>query len=306
MFIVERVEERILSLPAREVSGNGIKSLSSGLAQRIALKLSDRPMYVIELAKALKVHEQRVYYHIRQLEKAGIVREDKHEPKAGAVAKYYRLTEPAFIMRFKEMEESHKQILPKDNPEFLKPFIENDQFNANIIVGSPDPHGPEKARSRDGYYGIDLALFIGSFLSYTPMPSVRLDTEVRDDDLKKNLIIIGGPIVNKITAEINRKMPIFFDQDLQWAIHSSVSGNTYPSDESGLIVKSKNPYNHNHHLLLVAGKRYSGTRAAIIGFLKKFDDISKGNVHDRSIKARVVEGVDLDSDGLIDSVEIRE
>jgi len=78
------------------------------------------------------------------------------------------------------------------------------------------------------------------------------------------------------------------------------------SDESGLIVKAKSPYNSDKSILVVAGKRYSGTRAAIVAFLRHFKEIQAGNVHNRKINAKVVEGVDLDSDGIIDDAEIRE
>ena len=59
-------------------------------------------------------------------------------------------------------------------------------------------------------------------------------------------------------------------------------------------------------LLIVAGKRFSGTRAAIIAFLKHFKRIAAGNIHDSHTLANVVEGVDLDSDGIVDDVEFRE
>jgi len=47
-------------------------------------------------------------------------------------------------------------------------------------------------------------------------------------------------------------------------------------------------------------------RVRDIAFLKNFRKITSGNVHNPSIKANVVEGVDLDSDGIIDDVEFRE
>ena len=71
-------------------------------------------------------------------------------------------------------------------------------------------------------------------------------------------------------------------------------------------MKAKNPFNPEKSILVVAGKRYMGTRAATIAFLKNFKEISRGNVHNRAIKARVVEGIDLDSDGIIDDIEFRE
>jgi hypothetical protein len=56
------------------------------------------------------------------------------------------------------------------------------------IVGSPDPHGPSKARSKDGYFGMDLALFLGTFLSNITGSKVKLDTEIQDKDLENNNI----------------------------------------------------------------------------------------------------------------------
>ena len=135
---------------------------------------------------------------------------------------------------------------------------------------------------------------------------VKLDTEVRDKDLQQNLIIVGGPIVNKITERINKHLPIRFEKEQQWSIYSTLSRNLYPEDEAGLIVSVENPLVKSKHLLVVAGKRYSGTRAAIIAFLKHFKQIESGNVHQSNVNAKVVEGIDLDSDGIIDDVEFRE
>ncbi len=307
MFLVDQNKGGFTSLPAQEIRPEDAKNLSSDLAIRILKLLSAKLMYPIELAHELKVHEQKVYYHIRNLEKAGIIRVVKQEGRQGAVAKYYALEKPAVVVRFKGMEETHKLLNMKGSSEFLEPFIKDGQLNALIIVGSPDPHGPEKARSKDGYYGMDLALFLGTFLNYVPKFYVKLDTDAREEDLRNNnLILIGGPVVNRVTWMANPKLPVRFDKEQHWAIHSTISDNTYPTDESGLIVKAKSPFNPDKSILVVAGKRYFGTRAAIIAFLKHFDELAAGNVHSRSVKARVVEGVDMDSDGLIDEAEFRE
>ena len=305
MFVIKKEKNQILSLPVKEITVKEAKNFSSDLALKILKLLIKKPMYPIELAKELKVHEQKIYYHIKNLEKSGIIKINKKEIKQGAVAKYYSLDKPALVIRLKEFEETQK-IMPRSSSEFLEPFIKNSQLDAMIVVGSPDPHGPEKARSRDGYYGIDLALFLGTFLNYVPDLNVKLDTEVRKEELKNNLILLGGPIVNKITKEINEKMPIFFDKNNHWAVKSNISKNVYPTDETGLIVNFKNPFNKEKNILLVAGKRYSGTRAAIIAFLKYFKEVAKGNIHNNKIKARVVEGIDLNSDGIIDDIEFRE
>ena len=303
MFIIDKQKNEVYSLPAKEISAEHAKSISSELAQKILNLLAKESMYPIEIAKTLKVHEQKVYYHIKNLQKAGIINVVKKETKHGATANFYALTEPAFVIKFKNFETTSKIAQIRNESDFLEPFIKNGQLDSMIIVGSPDPHGPDKARSRDGYYGMDLALFMRSFLNYVPKFNVKLDTEVREDGLNNNLILIGGPLVNKVVEKVNPKLPIRFENG---NIKSTISNETYPQDECGLIVKAKSPFSKDKYVLVVAGKRFSGTRAAIIAFLKDFKKITNGNVHNPSIKAKVVEGIDLDSDGIIDDVEFRE
>ena len=303
MFVIDKQKNEVYSLPAKEINVENARSVSSPLAHKILNLLSKEPMYPIDVAKSLKVHEQKIYYHIRNLKKAGIIKIVREETKQGATANFYALTEPAFVIKFKNFETTSKIGQIRNESEFLEPFIKDGKMDSLIIVGSPDPHGPDKARSRDGYYGMDLALFLGTFLNYVPKFNVKLDTEVRDEDFNNNLILIGGPVVNKVVEKVNSKLPIRFEDG---NIKSTISNETYPQDECGLIVKAKSPITKDKFVLVVAGKRYSGTRAAIIAFLKDFKKITNGNIHNPSIKAKVVEGIDLDSDGIIDDIEFRE
>ncbi len=306
MYVVDKNKEKVVSLPAKELEFKSIRSISSKLAQDILKVIGEKISYPKEIAKKLNVHEQKVYYHVRNLEKAKVIEVSKTEVVSGAVANFYKLVKPSFVVKFKEFQETSKLAGLSERPKsFLEPFIENGNLNAVIIVGSPDPHGPEKARSKDGYYGIDLALFLGTFLNYIPSLNVRLDTEARKEDLEKNLILIGGPVVNSISLRINDKLPVKFIKEDNWKI-KSFSGKEYLSDETGVIVKVKNPFNPKKKLLLVAGKRHSGTRAVMIAFIKYFSEVIKGNKFDNKIMAKVVEGVDLDSDGIVDDVEILE
>jgi len=307
MFVVDKRKKEILSLPAKEVKIKQLKAVKSKLARRILEELAKKSNYPKEIARILKVNEQKVYYHIRNLEKARIIEVSKTEIVQGAHANFYKLLQPALVVKFKEFEETSRIAgVDEKQSSFFEPFVEDGELKASIIVGSPDPHGPEKARSRDGYYGIDFALFLGTFLNYVHGLNVMLDTEVRSEDLKDNLILIGGPVINTVTAKINDKLPIKFDKEKNWGIHSSVSGKVYHSDESGVIVKIKNPFNAKKKILLIAGKRFMGTKAVMIAFLKKFDKIIEGNIHDNKVMAKVVEGVDLDSDGIVDDVEVLE
>ena len=305
MFVIKYKEGKTFSLPSKQLKISQVKSLGSDLAHKIIEYIADSPSYPKEIAKALKVDEQKVYYHIHNLEKDGIIKVIRKEVAKGGKAKVYALAEPSFYISFKQFEETQKLFqLKEEHKRFLEPFVQDGVLNTIIIVGSPDPHGPEKARSRDGYYGIDLALFLGTYLNYVPKLNVKLDTEVRTEDLRdNNIILIGGPVVNSITAKVNSKLAICFREN---NIFSTISNKTYTSEETGLIVKAKNPFNHEKSMLVIAGKRFSGTRATIISFIKHFDQICQGNRNNNRIYAKVVEGIDLDSDGIVDEVDILE
>lgn len=280
------------------------QALFAPLAYKVLSLLAFTPDYPASLAKKLHVHEQKVYYHIRKLERAGIISVTREEIMGGSTAKFYAVS-PALCVLLGDMKPTTKiQHLSAEEESYLSPFITNGQLNAKIVTGSPDPHGPEKARSRDGYYGIDLGLFLGKYLHHTPAPAVKLDTEFRKEDWQNNLILLGGPITNRIVAQVNKYLPVRFETN--HSLHSTISNQDYVADEVGVVQKIPNPFCAGKTILLIAGKRYIGTRAAIIAFLQAFPEILKGNRVKRSVFATVVEGIDMDSDGLIDTVEIRE
>lgn len=298
MNLVREENGKIYLLDTKEINSFP----HSNLATKILSSLAKKPSYPKEIANKLNVHEQKIYYHIRNMEKAGIIRMIKKEEHGGAMAKIYALTKPSFFVRFKDFELSNR--IPKTSNAFLEPFISDGILNAKIVVGSPDPHGPEKARARDISYAIELALFFGTFINDFKKPSTVFDTEIHENDLRNNLILIGGPVTNKITRKINEKMPIKFDERKN--ILSALTKKKYSTDESGLIVKIKNPYDESKRILVIAGKRYSGTKAAILALLKNFDEICAGNKYNKKVCAKVVEGLDLDYDGITDDVRILE
>jgi len=311
-WIVEQKNGKTFSLMTKLLEPKQLKVALSPLAWKILKVLVEKPNYPKEIGDKLKVNEQKIYYHIRNLEKVGLIEKIREEKRQGALAKFYTLTDYAFTLLLKPLEESQKVFqLKKEYKNFLEPFIENGKLNALIIMGSPEPHGLSKARAKDGLFATDLGLFLGAFLNYTPEVSTKLDTEVREEHLKNNLILIGGPGVNSITAKINSKLPILFErikdkENFYSGFHSNVSGKNYAEEECGIIVKMKNPFDKTKDILVIAGRRFSGTRAAILAFLQKFDEICKGNSYDSKIFARVVEGIDKNSDGIIDSVEFLE
>jgi DNA-binding PadR family transcriptional regulator len=303
---LEENEDGLRSLPCNAMSLTQLKAGGSAMAQRILALLAQRPRYSHEIAKELKVHEQKVYYHVRKLEQAKLIREERREEISGASAKYFRLASSGFAVLLAEPQPSTAIRLEKEeHRRFLAPFISEGKPDFLIVVGSPDAHGPQMARGKDGSYAIDLGLFLGSFLSEHPGPVMKLDTEFRKEDWKRNLIIIGGPIVNTVTERINKSLPIRFVEDGK-KILSTITTTTYESDEIGVVEKIPNPFAKEKAVLFIAGRRQAGTKAAMLAFLRHFDELISGNAKKRGVMARVIEGRDLDSDGVVDEVRFRE
>ncbi|MFH8080457.1 MAG: ArsR family transcriptional regulator [Candidatus Aenigmatarchaeota archaeon] len=291
---------------------NNPKSLScfsNDLCLKVIKEIAKSPCCTMDIARRLKQHEQKIYYHIRKLEKYGIIKLEGIEERVGATAKIYSLSSPTFS--FKILDEYYTKN-PKVKPlevKFLRPFIENSKFNALIIVGSPDPHGKYKAQASDGYCAINLGAFLGQFVSQIKLPIYKLDTQVNDNDLKKNLIIIGGPKINMIAERINEKLPIYFnysDELLDWTIISTLSKKIYKEKEIGVIERLKNPFNEEKEIIFLSGKGFRGTISAVIGFTNYLKKVSEGNLYDSKVIARVVRGIDGDGDGLIDDVDFLE
>jgi DNA-binding transcriptional ArsR family regulator len=302
MYLIKKQKDQILSLASEEINPKDAKVFGSKLARRIVKSLSEKESYPKELAKELGVHEQKVYYHIRKLETANIVKTSRTETHQGATAKYYALTKPSFFIKLKEFKEISRNLPPYEN-KFLDPFIQNGELNSIIIMGSPDPHGEHKARSRDNLSGMDLALLLGTFVNHFPENSIFNDTQIKDIDLKQNLIILGGPIVNGLTKKINLKLPIRFAKK---TIHSTITNKEYHNDKNGIIIKCDNPFDKSKKILLIAGLRLIGTRACILALSKYMEEISKPNKYDKKVFAKVIEGADINSDGKVDEIEILE
>jgi DNA-binding transcriptional ArsR family regulator len=89
---------------AKEISmiddSQKLKMILGNLSWKILTLLSKKEMYPMEIARQLGMHEQKVYYHIRKLAKAGAITIEREERKKGATAKYYKTVSPAFGIEF--------------------------------------------------------------------------------------------------------------------------------------------------------------------------------------------------------------
>ncbi len=282
-----------------------LKVVASPLGWRVFKQLTE-PACPMDIAKRLGVHEQRVYYYINKFRQAGLIRELRTEQRHGAVAKFFQATHNAFALTTGDVPFQSLSIKSPVKSKLLFPFVQEGRLNATIVVGSPDPHGPWKARASDACCAIDFALFLGAFSSGERLPNYRLDIEVREREMRGNLVLIGGPTVNMITRRVNKKLPIYIDAAHDKNIVSTLSKKTYTAEDCGIIDIIDNPKNRKAKILVLAGKRFAGTRAAVLALVNRMEDVFKGNKWDKSVKCRVVKGYDMDGDGIIDTAEFLE
>lgn len=303
-YFVEETEKGQRAYKTHVMSPRRLNVFNSELALKILEELSKKPQCAMDVARKLKQHEQKIYYHLRRLQEAGIVKLERTEERVGALAKIFSVPHPYLTVKLFEGEHLEEIKTRAKEIEFFQPFIKNGKLDATIVVGSPDPHGKYGVQASDGYAAIDFALFLGTLLKNAE-PNYKLDTHLRDEDLKQNLILIGGPKANILIDKINNKLPIYFDSKNEFNMVSTFTKTTYDSDEVGIVIKMQNPFAKDKHILVISGKRFKGTRAGILAvtnYLKKLDEGNKFN----SGVARVVRGIDRDSDGRIDDVEFLE
>src|SRR5947199_8268153 len=157
-------------------------AVASPVAWRILQELAKAPDYPNALAARLKVHEQKVYYHVRRLEAAGFLEVVREEPKRGASARILAPTADAFAIVLKGRGS------PVSSPmlahagavtRFLEEFTRDGTFAGSIVVGSRYTHGPFNTTARDSPSAGELAFFFGGLLAAPKALRGRLDTEAK-------------------------------------------------------------------------------------------------------------------------------
>ncbi|MBR9689355.1 MAG: helix-turn-helix domain-containing protein [Candidatus Altiarchaeota archaeon] len=263
-----------------------LKALAHPIREKIMQMTLKTPMYPVEIARKLGMIEQKIYYHIQILKKAKIVKEVEERQMRGGKAKLITPTATAFGYIMPQAK-GGEVLTYSDYP----PFVVGGVVDAKIVVGSPDPHGPNRARARDGHLAAELASFFGR-MGTIPWPFIFTDIELKD--MSGNIIILGGPVVNIVASKFNSFMPVQF---VERAIKSPKK--EYTEDWCGFVAMSDNPEDPGKKIIEIAGRTGSGTRAAILGLRKYFKEVEeRGYI--------VVQGFDEDGDGIVDSIDLLE
>jgi DNA-binding transcriptional ArsR family regulator len=296
---------------------HNLKMILGNLSWKILTMLSKEEMYPLEIARQLGVHEQKVYYHIRKLAKAGAITVEREEKKKGATAKYYKTVSPAFGIEFpmgyKTIQKISLLNIDAKIQRFFNEFVdERGVLEAKIVVGSPTPHGPFKTSARDGHYAAHLTLFIGQFAKMPKDFAIKLDVDVKaEKEEKNNLILVGGPGTNLLAQDINEYLPIRFNMQssdqgfLLGGLSSEKTARVYTADAAGLIAKIMNPWDKTKRIVVLAGNKAVGTKACVLALTSFWKKTLQGYRGERSF-ATVIQGFDLDGDGKVDSIEVME
>jgi len=294
-----------------------LKMILNKLSWRILVMLSEKEMYPLEIAKTLRIHEQKVYYHVRKLVKAGAIAVTREEEKKGATAKYYRAVSPAFGIELPQEYRTIKNLslLSMDErvQKFFRGFIRGDgTFEGKVVVGSPTPHGPFRTSARDGHYASHLTFFLGQFVKMPEEFAIKLDVDVKaEKEEKNNLILVGGPGTNLLAQEVNDYLPIRFNMQpseegyLFGGLVSRKTSRVYTADTVGLVAKITNPWDGAKQVMILAGNKAVGTKACVLALANFWRKTLKGYDGEDTF-AKVIQGFDLDGDGKVDSIEVLE
>ena len=310
--LIENDERGVFSRKTEILEGmEGLKALAHPLRIKILESIIREPKYPSALADELGISEQSMYYHMKKLKESGIVSVVSEEFRGGSVAKFYESVADAFAFTVPGSQEMPVERDFSTGPEGLKSFfssfLDSGSLDLDIVVGSPDPHGPNQVRGRDGHHGIDLAAVLGN-VGHLEGSIVSLDVDVVDEEsMKGNKILVGGPLTNMATEKFNDSMPVRFAMERfpYRELESLQSGDSYMDENIGVISRCRNPFDSESSVVMVAGVRNSGTRAAVMAVTEFHEKVFED--YDGEDKwGRVVKGMDMDGDGEIDDIKILE
>ncbi len=282
-----------------------LKALANENTVNMLRRLSKKPAALDAIAKMLKTNKKAAALQLEKLKKARII--DEMAASSGKRTKelVYKRTANSFSfeiedaniklnLREKEMDEATRKFYSK--------FIDGGKFNGYICVGSPDPHGEYKSIARDTHYALYMSMFLGQYVELPTNFPIVLDTEVISRNLfKENLLVIGGPVTNLITRDINSYMPIKFIKEEGWGLKDKTG--LHIREYEGLVTKIRNPFDKSKDIIVIAGIRNHGTFASVLG-ATRFAGITLRNYGSEDAWGAVVRGYDIDGDGQIDSIEI--
>ena len=142
-----------------------------------------------------------------------------------------------------------------------KPFL-NDNIVNVVLTTRPGPL--ERSTPRISFNEMQAYANINKTLSNINISTIPVSSEMTTKEhLDKNLIILGGPIANKVTENfwplISKQLPFYFDQEKMTIIAGQreycpqLDENNILIKDYGIIMRLLNPYNNNKYIVLAMG-----------------------------------------------------
>jgi DNA-binding transcriptional ArsR family regulator len=299
--------ERVVKHVLVSESPDGFRAASGKVGQEILNLLALGPRYPAELARALRVHHQTVYYHIGRLERSGLISRIRSEHIRGGEANLFSLAADGYAVEFPVKGESMPTPMSTGRSKALgllfAEFFNHGVFDGWVVVGSPMQHGEGGTQARDGHYAIQLGFALGQFVALPSKFPVKLDVDLRAEKLLgSNLVIVGGPRTNIIAEELNAHLRLRFSKGGFWGSILDPDGKSYGSELDCFVEKVTNPWDKSKRCIIAAGLTGAGTKAAIIGICNFADVLFRK--YRNGDYAVLLRGIDRDGDGKVDSVEV--
>lgn len=162
-------------------------------------------------------------------------------------------------------------------------------YSAGRVIIVYSSHNPDETGNEyDRETALQLKDYLSTLFSSTyggipPSIVIKSDREVTAEDLKENLILVGGPAANNLTKIIQNKLPIKFILNETWELKrdpvivkefsaflfrsdtfDALSLSTpIPEESLGVVEVIRNPWSDENFILIVAGIDRYNTRRMI-------------------------------------------
>ena len=159
-----------------------------------------------------------------------------------------------------------------------------------VVAGARTPHGPFKKNALESDW--DAA---NRLCDKYKLPVIKADIEITQEEKQtKNLIVIGGPMVNELTYEVSQALPICVASITHHgitdkSIFSAPSGEYYLGRNYGVVEVIPSSYNPRKLILLAFGLTREGTEGAIQALIESGKALAENNKFDSQYPAKIVE-----------------
>lgn len=164
-----------------------------------------------------------------------------------------------------------------------------------VVVGAQKAHGSLKGAGVEEDWE-SARLLCEKYGLQGPKSDSELTQEER---ISKDLIAIGGPMVNEVAFQANAFLPIrvgetTLDGIPVKVIWSGLSGNEYKERECGVIEVIPSIYNKKRITILAFGLHREGTQAAVKALIENYEATCRKNISNAKFPAKVVRYVKSD------------